>query len=111
MIIGKKVADVLKTVVVAYGTYKAVTTGYWMISNIALVATQIGQWMQMARALGVATANATAFGRGVNMTKVAVSALGGVLSIVAALGMHFYTCSTKCQQAKQRIRRGKERCS
>lgn len=99
----EKVADVLKTVVVAYGTYKAVTTGYWMISNIALVATQVGQWVQMARALGVATANAVAFGRGVNMTKVAVSALGGVLSIVAALGMHFYTAAQNANKLNREL--------
>lgn len=87
-----KLITVLSALIAMYGTYKATLIAISAIQRVALLAEQITQYIKMARALGVATANQIAFNRASLMNP--YTAIAGAIAAVVG-GLVLFSSSTK----------------
>lgn len=98
----EKVADVLRVVILSYGTYKAALTLAWIVKQTSLIAIQTVEWVKMSRALGMATANAVAFGRA---SKIAsrTNIWASLLTVVVAVGTGIYNLTKNANKLNKEI--------
>ena len=83
----QKVLDILIPLVAAYGAYKAALIAVAAAQKISLLTTQIKEYIQMSKALGLATANQIMFNNAVkaNPYVLAASALVGLITAISTL--------------------------
>lgn len=79
-----KIGKALAGLIAAYGSYKVVLAATAAIQKSALLAKQIGEWVRMARALGVATANQVAFNNAAKLNPY-VAVASAVIGVATAL--------------------------
>tara|TARA_R110002050_G_C8959767_1_gene514186 strand:+ start:1796 stop:5437 length:3642 start_codon:yes stop_codon:yes gene_type:complete len=94
----QEVLDVLKLLVITYGTYRAALISVTAIQKLSLLATQVQEYIRMSKALGMATANMIAFNRA-SLVNPYVAAAAGVGLLIGAL----FTFSEKAKTAEDRI--------
>lgn len=87
-----KLMRVLGSLIAMYGTYKATLIAISAIERAALLAKQVREYVQMARALGLATANQIAFNRAALMNP--YTAIAGAIAAVVG-GLVLFSTSTK----------------
>lgn len=87
-----KLLTVLSALIAMYGTYKATLIAISAIQRVALLAEQVTQYIKMARALGIATANQIAFNRASLMNP--YTAIAGAIAAVVG-GLVLFSSSTK----------------
>ena len=87
-----KLLSVLGSLIAMYGTYKATLIAISAIERVALLAKQVREYVQMARALGLATANQIAFNRAALMNP--YTAIAGAIAAVVG-GLVLFSTSTK----------------
>ncbi|PZX18113.1 tape measure domain-containing protein [Breznakibacter xylanolyticus] len=78
------VLKILGLIITAYGTYKGAIVAVAMAEKAKLVATQVQEYIKMARALGVATANQIAFNRA-TLINPYVAVATAITGLVAAM--------------------------
>lgn len=86
-----KLLSVLGSLIAMYGTYKATLIAISAIERVALLAKQVREYVQMARALGLATANQIAFNRASLMNP--YTAIAGAIAAVVG-GLVLYSMRT-----------------
>ncbi|MDV3943599.1 hypothetical protein CMT69_01440 [Elizabethkingia anophelis] len=91
----EEVLRVISTLVAAYGTYRAVLITVAVTQRALAIATFIKEYLAMARALGIATANMIAFNTATLANPYTLAA-AGIAAIVAAL-VYFNTGSSEAK--------------
>jgi len=93
--------NVLGALIIMYGTYKAVLIATAAVQKISLVAEMTAQYIKMANALGLATANQIMFNKAV-LTNPYVLAAAGLASIVGLL-YAYSKRATEAEKAQDRL--------
>lgn len=95
-----KLMRVLGSLIAMYGTYKATLIAISAIERVALLAKQVREYVQMARALGLATANQIAFNRATLLNPY-VAAAAAIAAVVGGLVLYCSSADKATQAAAE----------